>query len=621
METFEILVLLQIISIVALIAGSVYLFTRWKGREYSYLFLFSIATLINNIGYLIEMTAPDSNSALLGTRVAYLGKVFIPFSFFLFVLQYCEIYLCRTVKLIMAAFHILIAFLVFTCRYQKLFYTSITYTAEGMFPHNIYGHGIMYNIYTVILVLYLLGILAIVIYKMLHEPRRKHRIQMHYLLVCALCAITGFAVFLSGVSKGYDTTSISYMITMVLMAVALSRYDLLDTLALVRDYVADNLSAGIIAMDEDNYIIYSNQPALEFYPNLKTEGEAVTSGLLESCHRNEVVTIGERVYRPEYRKLMKDGMLRGHIIVLSDITDNYHYTMLMKKMTETDVLTGLPNRLTFEYAISELRKQPALPDNFILFSMDVNGLKTVNDTYGHSAGDEMICNAAKCISKAVKGLGNCYRTGGDEFAAILTEPDADPKAICEKISRYASELDKDYPYSFSISAGYCTAQGYSGLEIEQIKEEADRMMYRNKENFYLINGIDRRTQSEAFEALSENYLKIIQTDLVTEEFKIIKMDMNEQDSGCGFAEKFSSWLYDFARSGMVEEQDRDAFITATRPSNLRLHFQKGEKYFCFTYNRRVGDEYRSVILEVIPAKNFTDAFQNVYLYVKEHDRR
>ena len=102
MGTFEMLVLLQLVSIGILVAGAIYLYTRWQGREYSYLFLFSIATLVNNIGYLIEMTALDSNSALLGTRVAYLGKVFIPFSFFVFILQYCEINLSKAIKLAMA---------------------------------------------------------------------------------------------------------------------------------------------------------------------------------------------------------------------------------------------------------------------------------------------------------------------------------------------------------------------------------------------------------------------------------------------------------------------------------------------------------------------------------------
>ncbi|MDD6966691.1 MAG: PAS domain-containing protein [Firmicutes bacterium] len=99
----------------------------------------------------------------------------------------------------------------------------------------------------------------------------------------------------------------------------------------MRDYVTDNLSAGIIALDEDDRIIYSNQPAMDFFPSLKTDGKSITSSLIEAYRKKEMVFLDKRVYRPEYRELTKDGRRRGHIIVLSDITDNYQYTMLMKK--------------------------------------------------------------------------------------------------------------------------------------------------------------------------------------------------------------------------------------------------------------------------------------------------
>lgn len=68
---------------------------------------------------------------------------------------------------------------------------------------------------------------------------------------------------------------------------------------------------------------------------------------------------------------------------------------------------------------------------------------------------------------------------------------------------------------------------------------------------------------------------------------------------------------------MVAEKDRDVFTESTKPSHLSQFFQKGEKRFCLNYSRRVGSEYRSVMLEVIPARNFTSAYQSVYLYVKE----
>lgn len=275
-------------------------------------------------------------------------------------------------------------------------------------------------------------------------------------------------------------------------------------------------------MDEDDRIIYSNQPAMDFFPSLKTDGKSITSSLIEAYRKKEMVFLDKRVYRPEYRELTKDGRRRGHIIVLSDITDNYQYTMLMKKMTETDVLTGLHNRLTYEYAISELRKQAVLPQSLVLFSMDVNGLKNVNDTYGHSAGDEMIRDAADCIVQAVKDLGTCYRTGGDEFAVILTSLEADPEIICRQIDQRAAAVAQIRSHPFSISIGYCAAEGCRGDGIEDIKEQADKMMYRNKEHFYLSNGIDRVRRVKPFWRCVKITLRLYRQILLQNSTKLSK---------------------------------------------------------------------------------------------------
>lgn len=125
---------------------------NWRGKEHSYLVLFCIATLVNNIGALIEITAHEKGQILIGTKFSYVGKVFIPLTFFLFIMQYCEINIPKKVQLLLAVFHLSIALMVFTYPLQRWFYTDVGHTTEGLFPHNLYGHGVMYNVYTVCLI-------------------------------------------------------------------------------------------------------------------------------------------------------------------------------------------------------------------------------------------------------------------------------------------------------------------------------------------------------------------------------------------------------------------------------------------------------------------------------------
>lgn len=58
-------------------------------------------------------------------------------------------------------------------------------------------------------------------------------------------------------------------------------------------------------------------------------------------------------------------------------------------------------------------------DDFVYASIDVNGLKIVNDEIGHAAGDELIKGAAKCMKEVIGSYGKVYRTGGDEFVSIF----------------------------------------------------------------------------------------------------------------------------------------------------------------------------------------------------------
>lgn len=578
-----------------------------------------MATFINNIGYLVEMMANDSGQALLGTKFAYVGKVFIPLAFVMFVMQYCEVKTPPKIAGVLAVFHFSIIAMVFTCQSNKLFYTDISYTEEGLFPHNVYGHGIFYNIYTVLLVFYLLVILVTVIRTLVREHQKKRRIQMYYMLASAICAILGFIIFLSGISKGYDTTSISYMIATVFMTISLAKYDLLDTMELVRDYVIDNLSSGIIATDENDRIIYCNRTLKEFYPDFSTNGNNILHGLIDTYNDKEVVKINDRFYQSEYKKLLRNDKYRGHIIILSDITDSYNYSMLMKKMTEIDSLTGLFNRFAYEYHLSELKKQEFLPENLILFEMDVNGLKKVNDSLGHDAGDELIKDTAECISKAVFAYGECYRTGGDEFTAVISAENADPSKIKNAIETNAKKISESRDYEVSISVGYCALKDHKDADLEILEKNADKMMYREKENYYISKGIDRRTQNATFPEICDSYIKILKVDLATDLYEIIKMNIDEKDDKFGFSRNFSEWIRGFADSGMIYGGDLSEYTRKTNIAYLREYFQEGHKSMNIYYRRVVGNIFRKVMLEMIPAKEYSEKEPVVFLYVKDID--
>ena len=159
------------------------------------------------------------------------------------------------------------------------------------------------------------------------------------------------------------------------------------------------------------------------------------------------------------------------------------------RISMTDELTGVYNRRCFDTDIEQYReKEPE--ENFVLFSVDVNGLKETNDTRGHLAGDELLIATADCLTKVIGMIGKVYRTGGDEFLAIAGT-DA-PEEILEEINRLSAAWHGKYEEKLSLSIGYASHREHPEADIQSLENLADQMMYREKDRYYSTPGLDRR---------------------------------------------------------------------------------------------------------------------------------
>lgn len=159
-----------------------------------------------------------------------------------------------------------------------------------------------------------------------------------------------------------------------------------------------------------------------------------------------------------------------------------------KKLAYVDSLTGLFNYTAFKYMKS---RWPEHTD-WTYIVMDVNWLKQTNDQYGHRAGDELLCCAARCIREAFYRAEDCFRIGGDEFAVIAAATDEDAvKAAVETLRRLCAEWDAKEEYPVSIAVGYAMQAGRT-MTADELFMEADAAMYRNKAEIKkAVGGISR----------------------------------------------------------------------------------------------------------------------------------
>lgn len=157
-----------------------------------------------------------------------------------------------------------------------------------------------------------------------------------------------------------------------------------------------------------------------------------------------------------------------------------------KKMAYTDVLTGLNNRTAFELDRKRLQGNLKNYTPLTMLMFDLNNLKEVNDTLGHTKGDLYLVTAARLIQKHFGSLGECYRIGGDEFCIVSTKNDPeDLRRIMEE--DFAQETDRnrgiiksngiDY---FAIAYGMAVYDQNIHRDLYEVFVLADERMYAKK---------------------------------------------------------------------------------------------------------------------------------------------
>lgn len=155
-----------------------------------------------------------------------------------------------------------------------------------------------------------------------------------------------------------------------------------------------------------------------------------------------------------------------HVIFTTRIIDDEKQREAnLLNMSNTDELTGFFNRRAYEDNIKEYN-DTATETDFVYVSMDVNGLKIVNDTLGHAAGDELLTGAAECMRQCIAPYGRIFRIGGDEFAAIIFANAETLEAIKTDFTETVLNWSGNLVDSLAIAAGFVFAILTSVLLLE-----------------------------------------------------------------------------------------------------------------------------------------------------------
>ena len=172
-----------------------------------------------------------------------------------------------------------------------------------------------------------------------------------------------------------------------------------------------------------------------------------------------------------------EGNINGVVLVFRDYTDTKDRQNRIEYLSYRDQLTGLYNRRFYEEELKRLNTDRNLPISIIVG--DVNGLKLVNDAFGHEKGDEFLLKAASAIQRACRTEDIAARWGGDEFVILL--PKTKTEDAGEIVKRIKELYSKEHVNAVRVSIAFgWETKRKSDEDILQVLKNAEDYMYKHK---------------------------------------------------------------------------------------------------------------------------------------------
>ena len=199
---------------------------------------------------------------------------------------------------------------------------------------------------------------------------------------------------------------------------------------------------------------------------------------------------GVRAVHQGAQDYLTKGEISGNLLIRSIryAIERKRLLTEMRNLSLRDDLTGLYNRRGF-FALAEQRFKVARRENtrLLFIIADIDGLKKINDSFGHELGDHAIRDAAGILKDTFRESDIIGRIGGDEYAIVVEE--SSPESAETVTARLSDKIDvfkKEHvrPYQLSVSIGIAHCDPISSCSIDEILAKADELMYQQKKAKY-----------------------------------------------------------------------------------------------------------------------------------------
>lgn len=245
------------------------------------------------------------------------------------------------------------------------------------------------------------------------------------------------------------------------------------------DAIFECLPQGVIVVDKYNRVVMANAAARKLLGS-QFNLEVGQKLLLPSAGE---IRCAES-YLQVSRSYMEYNGAAHTLLVLADITESRRQLDRLKHQSLSDDLTDLYNRRGFlsvsSHHIDSARREGR---KLLLIFADLDGLKKINDSLGHSAGDQAIKDAAETLKASLRTSDVTARIGGDEFVVLTTVAQGDEaEGVVARLKANIDSFNENNsrPYKLSVSFGTAELDPESDIDLIELLNRADCRMYEHK---------------------------------------------------------------------------------------------------------------------------------------------
>lgn len=336
---YNVFLFIQFISICVALWGLVTVVRERGEVNYNNKMLITIVcACVYCVGYMLEIESTTMEAALVATKVQYMGLPFATYFFAVFIAEYCRVRLPKVLKGIFISYNVLVIFSVLQCDWNHLYYKSVSFAEDGLYPHLVIERGPLYYCQIIVIVMVFAGVFLMTLNAMINAKDARKRKPIVLLFLACLMPMLSYVMFLTDTTGGYDPVSIGMLMAIMLIIYNVKKYQIFDLEGIAHKYIIEEMEEALVVVDADYRYLSANPAAVRLWKQLgnRLDDEVKLQENLTSLftEKEDVLFQEGRFYRKHISPIYSKNKLAGYSALVLDITESRRQMQRLEELKE-----------------------------------------------------------------------------------------------------------------------------------------------------------------------------------------------------------------------------------------------------------------------------------------------